>query len=382
MFKLLPFAALSLWRRNRQRAALTTLAVSAATVVFAMVMVIPFAMNAIVNSADGAPRLAVTNRAAMNRGLPASYYRKVANIPGVVAVNRMSWFGGIYDDPKHQFPNMGIDADNPDVVWPEYAMNRTLVDQFRSRKDSAVVGVATMGRFRWKVGKSVSLTNPSIPLTLTFRIVGTINQGPDLTIFLFHRDYLEEALHNPGQSSILWVRTANLDDAPRIAAAIDEMFRNSSAETRTETEKEFMAQMIEHYRPLARVVQGIGLAAALAIALAVLNATSMTVRERRSEIAVMKSIGFSGGQILTELAIESSLAALAGGLVGIASAFGLLHRIRGAFPSLGPLLSFGLPPEVMAGGLVIAVAIGFAAGLLPAISTARSSVVATLHRVG
>ncbi len=382
MFKLLPFAALSLWRRNRQRAALTTLAVSAATIVFAMVMVIPFAMTAIVNNADGSPRLAVSNRAAMGRGLPESYYRKVANIPGVVAVNRMTWFGGIYDDPKHQFPNMGIDADNPDVIWPEYAMNRVLVEEFRSHKDSAVVGTATMSRFRWKVGKMVSLYNPAIPLTLTFRIIGTINQGPDLTVFLFHRDYLEEALHNPGWTSMLWVRAASVDAEPRIAAAIDEMFRNSSAETRTETEKEFMAQMVSHYRPLARIVQVIGLAAALAIALAVLNATSMTVRERRREIAVMKSLGFTPRQILSELAVESSIVAIVGGVVGIALAAELLDRIRGAFPSFGPLLSFGLPAPVMAGGLAVAFAIGFAAGLAPALGTVRSTVVATLHRVG
>jgi putative ABC transport system permease protein len=167
-----------------------------------------------------------------------------------------------------------------------------------------------MSRFKWRVGKMVSLYNPAIPLTLTFRIIGTINQGPDLTVFLFHRDYLEEALHNPGWTSMLWVRAASIDDEPRIAAAIDEMFRNSSAETRTETEKEFMAQMVSHYRPLARIVQVIGLAAALAIALAVLNATSMTVRERRREIAVMKSLGFTASQILSELAVESSIVAL------------------------------------------------------------------------
>jgi len=303
MLRLLPFAITDLWRRNRRRTFLTVLAMAAATVVFSATTVIPYVMNVIVDNADRSPRLAVTNRAAMNRGLPESYYWKIARVPGVLAVNRMSWFGGIYDDPKHQFPSMGIDADNPDQIWPEYAINHELVVRFKNTRDSAIVGTATMRRFGWRTGELVSLRNPVIPLTLTFRIIGTINQGPDLTIFLFHRDYLEEALHRPGLVSMLWVRCATLDDASRIAAVIDEMFRNSSAETRTETEKAFMAQMVSNYRPLARIVQGIGLAAVLAIALAVLNAASMSVRERTHEIAVLKSLGFTAAQILWGLAV-------------------------------------------------------------------------------
>jgi putative ABC transport system permease protein len=381
MSKLFSFAALSLWRRNRQRTGLTILAVAAATVVFSAVMVIPYAMTAIVNHADGTPRLAITNRAAVNRGLPESYYWKVARVPGVVAVNRMTWFGGIFDDPRHQFPSMGIDAGNPDVIWPEYAINHALVDEFKTHKDSAIVGVATMNRFRWHVGQLVALHQVSIPLTLTFRIIGTINRGPDLTVFLFHRDYLEEALHHPGWVSMLWVRCASMEDAPRIAAAIDEMFRNSSAETRTETEKAFMAQMVSHYRPLARIVQGIGLAAVAAIALAVLNATSMTLRERMPEIAVLRCLGFTTAAMLASLALESAVIAIAGGLIGIAAAREVLNQIRGFFPAFGPLLSFGLPTPVMADGLGVAVAVGLIAGLAPAIAAVRSTVVEGLRRV-
>jgi putative ABC transport system permease protein len=382
IFALIPLAALNLWRRNRQRTLLTLLAVMTATVVFSVVMVIPFAMNNIVDHADGTPRLAVTNKAAYNRTLPASYYSKIARIPGVLAVSRMSWFGGIYDDPRHQFPNMGIDADNPDQIWPEYAIDRGLVARFKDTRDGAIVGVASMQRFRWHIGDMVSLQQPVTRLTLTFRIVGTINQGPDLTVFLFHRDYLEEAMHNPGNTSMLWVRAVDANQMTRIAATIDEMFRNSSAETRTETEKAFMAQMVSRFRPLASVVQGIGLSAVVAIALAVLNAASMTVRERSREMAVMKSLGFTSGQILWETAMESGVVALTGGIVGILAAAQMLHQIRGFFPTFGPLLSFGLPPQLMAGGLVMAVVVGLAAGILPTASAIRSTVVEGLRRVG
>jgi putative ABC transport system permease protein len=381
IFKLIPLAGLSLWRRNRQRTLLTVLAVMMASIVFSAVMVIPFAMTAIVNRADAVPRLAITNRAAVNRGLPESYYQRIASLPGVVAVNRMTWFGGIYDDVTHQFPSMGIDAENPDLVWPEYALNHDMVNRFKSTKNGAMVGIATLQRFRWRIGDEVALHQPSIPLTLTFRILGTINSGPDLTIFLFRRDYLEDALHNPGTTSMLWVRCASMDDASRLAATIDEMFHNSSAETRTETEKEFMSQMISKFTPIAHIVQGIGLSAVLAIALVVLNAASMTVRERTREIAVLKSLGFTSGQILWETAVENGMMALLGGTVGVVVAAAALDRARGFVPSFGPLLSFGLPAPVMAGGLAVAVAVGLAAGILPAIRATHSSVLDGLRRV-
>ncbi len=352
-----------------------------ASMVFSAVMVIPFAMTAIVNRADAVPRLAVTNRAAVRRGLPESYYGRIEGLPGVVAVNRMNWFGGIYDDVRHQFPSMGIDADNPDVVWPEYALNHDLVNRFKINKNGAIVGIATLQRFRWRVGDEVALHEPSIPLTLTFRILGTISSGPDLTVFLFRRDYLEDAMHNPGLTSMLWVRCASMDDATRLTATIDEMFHNSSAETRTETEKEFMAQMVGKFAPIAHVVQGIGLSAVLAIALAVLNAASMTVRERTREIAVLKSLGFTSGQILWETAVENGMMALLGGSVGVAVAATALDQARGFVPSFGPLLSFGIPPPVMAAGLAVAVAVGLAAGILPAIRVTHATVLDGLRRV-
>jgi putative ABC transport system permease protein len=379
-FALLPLAGLNLWRRNRQRTLLTMLAVMTATMVFSTVMVIPYAMTAIVNKADAVPRLAVTNRASMFRGLPDSYYWKVVALPGVVAVNRMTWFGGVYDDVTHQFPSMGIDADNPDVIWPEYAIDRDLVKRFKSEKNGALVGVATMHRFRWHVGDEVALHHPSSLLTLTFKIIGTINQGPDLTLFLFRRDYLEDATHDPGFTSILWVRCASMDDTSRLAATIEEMFHNSSAETRAETEKEFMEQMVARFGPIACMVQWIGLSAVLAIALAVLNATSMTVRERTREIAVLKTLGFSSGQILLESSVENGIIALLGGTIGVAVAATCVDQVRGFFPSFGPLLSFGIPATVLAAGLTVAVAVGVIAGILPAIRATHMSVLNGLRR--
>lgn len=379
---LLPFVGRNLWRRNRARTLLTILAVTTATIVFSAVMVIPYAMTEIVSKADAVPRLAVTNRASIFRGLPDSYYWKVAALPGVIAVNRMTWFGGVYDDVTHQFPSMGIDADNPDVIWPEYAIDHELVKRFKNQKNSALVGVATMQRFRWHIGDEVSLHHPSRPLSLSFKIIGTIKSGPDLTLFLFRRDYLEDVTRDPGFTSILWVRCASIADTSRLAAAINEMFHNSSAETRAESEKEFLECMVTRFGPIARMVQWIGLSAVLAIALAVLNATSMTVRERTREIAVLKSLGFSSGQILLETSAENGITALIGGTLGVIVAVSSVDQVRGFFPSLGPLLSFGIPGPVIAFSLAVAIAIGLVAGIVTPLRATQVTVSEGLCRTG
>jgi putative ABC transport system permease protein len=381
MLALMPLAARNLWRRNRRRTILTILTVAAATVVFCAVMVVPYVTFRIAHMSDQSPRLVVVNKASILYKLPEYYYDKIVALPEVVAANRMVWFGGVYDDPKNQFPTMALDADNLDRVWPEYNLGPEIMHAFASRKNAAVVGVATMHRFGWRVGQQIALRSQVYPLTLTFTIAGAFDQGPDLTPFMFHRDYLEEALHTPGKVDLLWVRCASTEATSRVAAAIDEMFRNSGAETQSSTEKAFMTDMIGRFKPLTAIVEGIGLISVVALAIAVLNATSMTLRERRGEIAVLRSLGFAGNQILFSLAIEGVLVAVIGGVLGTLIARETLGWARGSVPALGPLLSFGLPAAVMGEGVGAALLIGVVAALGPAAAALRYQVVDTLRGV-
>jgi putative ABC transport system permease protein len=378
---LLPLAARNLWRRNRRRTWLTILTVAAATMVFCAVMAVPYVTDRIAHIADESPRLVVVNSASITYGLPEYYYTKITALPDVVAANRMSWFGGVYGDPKDQFPTMAMDADNIDVVWPEYGLDGELMAAFRSAKNAALVGAATMQHFGWRIGQNIALRSQVYPVTLTFKIAGVFYKGPDLTPFMFHRDYLEEALHNPGRVDLLWVRCASQEASGRVAAAIDEMFRNSGAETRSSTEKAFLTDMVDRFKPLTRIIEGIGLISVLALALAVLNATSMTLRERRGELAVLRSLGFSGPQILSALAVEAVLIAVVGGITGTILARVVMGLARGSVPALGPLLSFGLPAGVMAEGIMAAIVIGLFAAIAPALAALRANVVDTLRHV-
>jgi putative ABC transport system permease protein len=381
VFSLLSFALANLWRRNRRRSALTILAVACAIVVFCAVMVMPYVTDRIAALADGSPRLVVFNKAAMRFGLPEAYAPKIEKIPHVIAVNRMVWFGGVYDDPRHQFATVAVDVDNPDIIWPEYGLDPATIAAFRTRRDAALVGVATMHRFGWHVGQNVELRSQIYPVVLSFKIVGSYDHGPDPAVFMFRRDYLQEALHGSGKVDMMWVRCSTSAAAVRIAPEIDSLFHNSSFETETETEKAFLLTFLVRFQSLGRIVQLIGFAAVFAIALAVLNGAAMTVRERRREIAVLRTLGFPASQILASLAMEGVVTALIGGCVGTSMAALALDLARGAVPSLGPMLTFGLPHPVMLGGIALALCIGIGAALAPAASMLNAPVAQSMRAV-
>lgn len=381
MFSLLSLAVHNLWRRNQRRTVLTIFAVASATVVFCALMVLPYVTDRIVHFADSSPRLVVMNRSAMRFGLPESYYNDIVEMPGVMAVNRMVWFAGVYDDPHHQFPTVAIDADNPDIVWPEDEFSAEDLAAFKAHRNGAIVGAATMNRFGWKIGQNIILRSQLYPVTLSFMIVGSYKGGPDTTAFMFRRDYLEAALHNPGKVDMLWVRCVTAEASNRIAREIDTRFRNSGAETETQTERAFLLTFLIRFQSLGRIVEAIGLCAVIALALAVLNSAAMTIRERRNEIAVLRTLGFLNFQILAALALEAVITALAGGLVGTLLATAAVNFVRGAVPSLGAFMSFGMPYPVVLGGIAMALVIGVTASISQAATAVRAPVYESLRHI-
>src|SRR5208282_3693950 len=335
----------------------------------------------IAKEADGSPRLVVTNKNAMRYGLPESYAKTIENLPDVVAVNRMVWFAGTYNDPHRQFPSVAIDVDNPEVIWPENGFDAGPIAAFRKSRNGALVGTALMERFGWKIGQQVVLRSQLYPVKLTFVVVGSYHGGPDPTVFMFRRDYLEEALHNTGRVDMIWVRCSSPEVADRIAGEIDSTFRNSGTETETASEKTFLVTFMVRFQSLGRLIQAVGLCAVFAIALAVLNGASMTVRERRQEIAVLHTLGFPSLPIAFSLVGEASLTALVGGIAGTLLASTGMNAARAATRVLGPALSVGVPYPVMLGAIAIALLIGIISALVPTLAALRSPAANSLRHI-
>jgi putative ABC transport system permease protein len=381
MLALLSFAGVSLLRHNRRRTILTVLAVACATLVFCIVLVLPYITTRIAAVADASPRLVVMNKSAMRYGLPESYARKIIDMPGVVAVNRMTWFAGVYQDPSHQFSSVALDSDTLAKMWPENGFDAETLAGIEAHRNGAVVGSATMHRFGWKVGQNVILRSQIYPVTLPFTIVGSYDGGSDPSVFMFRRDYLEDALHDPTRVDMMWVRCANSRIASRLAGEIDSTFRNSGAETETDTEKEFLNIFLIRFQSLGRILQALGACAVFAIALAVLNGSSMTLRERRGEIAVLRTVGFSNSQILASFLTEAFAIALAGGVAGTLAAALVMNFVRGAVPALGAALSTGMPYPIMLGGVLIALCVGLLSALAPTMAALRTPVHQSLREV-
>jgi putative ABC transport system permease protein len=311
-------------------------------------------------------RLASHNKAGLAYSLPEAYKVKIAALPHVVAVVPESYFGGIYHEVSDQFPNLAVDPEQIETMWPDWEIPAETYAQFMKIRTACIVGPATMKRFNLHVGQQISLRGTYYPFNVTLNIVGTMGGKAPPSFLIFRRDYLEEASGRPGFISILWVRGDSSRAVPQLMAAIDEQFANSPAETQSESEAAFIGSFIDSYRNFFRVSEALGLIVVLTIGLVAANTAAMSIRERHAEIAVMRSIGFSSRMILTLLLAESLVIGLVGGILGCGAAFMVLKVFSVALPAMGPLKTIQMPSIVMAETLAAAMLIGLLSGYVPA----------------
>jgi putative ABC transport system permease protein len=386
--KFLPF----IWRqlsRNKLRTALTAGAIGLAVSLVCILLTMPAGMDALLTQVASNTRIVVHNEAGLVYPLPYSYLQKIRSQPGVVSAASWTWFGGVFREEKGvEFPNFAIEPDQVGSVWQDWKIEPQQLEEFRRYRDGALVGRGTLTKNGWKIGDLVTLKGTVYPLDLAFRIVGEIpnERSP---IFLFQREYLDQALRAAGRGGLdilgtVWLR---VDDPARVAplmSQIDEMFRNSEAVTASETEKSYFANffsMLQGFVTVILIVTGL---VALCIVFIAANTTSMAVRERIGEIAVLKALGFSRRLIFTTLLSEAVLLSTLGGVLGVLGALGLTQLLRagsGWNPALGPLGSFIVTQAILVQGLFLALFVGMLAGVVPALGAARRSVAETLREV-
>ncbi|HEV7730616.1 MAG TPA: ABC transporter permease [Candidatus Binatia bacterium] len=375
--------------RHPLRTLLTTLSIGLSIFLVCAVLTLPAALDAVFERAASNQRISVHHKAGLTYWLPGSFVRKVHAIPGVSGINQFSWFGGIYDEPKNQFPNFAVDPETVGQVWPDYNIAPDALERFRRIRNGALVGAELMAQFGWRVGQLITLRGTVFPVDLTFEIVGVMPSGGGIRMLWFNRTYLEEAMEPKGgmkNVGMIWMRAERPELVDGIIKQVDALFRNSEAEVAAETEKAFFATFLDSLRGLMRVILIVGFLVVGAVVLIAANTSAMGVRERIPEIAILKSIGFRRGPILAALLAESMLQGFAGGLLGAGGAYAILEALRlagktGNTAFLGPLGGFRMSPIVAAEGLAIAVVVGIVAGLVPAWNGARINVVDAMRRL-
>jgi putative ABC transport system permease protein len=371
--------------RKKARLVLTIGSFAVALFLFAFLGVVRDAFN---RGADvaGADRLVIINRTSIINSIPLSYRDKIMRLGGVKCITHFNWFGGTYRDPKYFFPQFVIDPENERQVYSEFVVPDDQWNAFLKDRQGAIVGRRTMQRFGWKIGDRIPITTTITgPNTAwEFNIDGVYHGKQPLddeTQFWFQWDYFEERVPESLKGQIGWyvLRVNNPDDSPRLAKAIDQEFANSPYETKTETESAFAAGFVKQFGNIQFLIVTIGSVVFFTLLLVTGNTMAISVRERIGELAVLKAIGFSDRSILFFVLAESLIIAVIGGLLGLGLAVIAVPGLGIALAGLLPNLI--LKPSVVAVGLVAAVLVGAAGGILPGVSAARMSVVNALRRV-
>jgi putative ABC transport system permease protein len=368
--------------RSKRRTILTVFSIAVSLFIFSALVSLPTVANEILADTASSLRLAVHNRAGLTYALPEAYGVRIKTVPHVEGVVAESWFGGIYHEVSDSFPNLAVDPEGTQVMWTDWDISPNAFEQFRRIRTAALVGAGTMKRFNLHIGQQIMLRGTVYPINVTLQIVGRIGGKAPPNFLLFRRDYLEEALKRPGVVSMYWVRADNSASVPRIIADIDRQFANSTFETQSESEGAFLGSFMDNYRAFFTLAEVLGVIVVITIGLVAANTAAMSIRERRAEIAVMRSMGFTSGLILSLLLAESLIIGLMGGLLGCGSAYLVLKAFSAGSNAAGPMTLIRMPPLVLVETLLVAALIGLASAFIPARAAARSSIVDTLRAVG
>src|SRR5438105_4941334 len=364
--------------RKKVRLILTIGSFAVALVLFTFLAVVKSAFSRGAEIA-GADRLIVVSRIGLMQLLPISDRDKILAIPGVKAVTHNHWFGGVYQDEKNFFPQFVIDPENQRQVFPELVVPDDQWNNFVKDRQGAIAGARTAERFHWKIGDRIPIKTTLYGGGSWEFILDGIYHGQrpenDETQFWFQWDYFEERIPQAIKGQIGWyvLRVNSPDDAVRVAKAIDAKFANSPNETKTETESAFAAGWVKQFGNIQFLILTIGSVVFFTLLLVTGNTMAISVRERTSELAVLKAIGYSDRRILFFVLAESLMIALFGGLLGLLLAVVATPVLATALASLLPNLV--LPGSVLAIGLAVALVVGIAAGLLPGIGAMRMRVV-------
>ena len=331
----------------------------------------------------GADRLVVVGRTGLIQPLPLPYMERIRRLPGVKDVAHVTWFGGVYQDPKNFFAQFVIEPEDWRRLYPEYAVPDAQWQDFLADRQGVVIGQKLAQRFGWKIGDRVPLKAPGYlggtAWEFNVRAIyrGTRKSDDEGQLWLQQKYFYEKA-PNYWKGIVGWyvVRVTDPAQAVAVTKTIDAEFANSAGETRTQTESAFASSFMKQMGNIEFLIVAIGSIVFFTLLLVTGNTMAIAVRERTAELAVLKAVGYSDRFVLGLVLAESLLIAALGGAIGLwlASIVSDMDITSGILPTY-------LSGAAIAAGVVMALATGVLAGLLPAVSAMRMQIVSALRRV-
>jgi putative ABC transport system permease protein len=380
--KFLPLVWRNLLRR-KFRTGFTIGCIFISFVLYAFLMIVRGAFTLGVDFA-GADRLWLFHKVSIIQFVPVSYLDDILRTPGVAMATHCTWFGGGYQGKPNQFATFATDLETYLKLYPELKVPSDQLAAAMKDRQGAIIGKDTAARYGWKVGDRIPITAdiwpPKDGNTWYFNVDGIYDgeKTVDKTQFLFRYDYFDEN-RRFGKGNVSWyvIRVTDPSQAASIASTLDSKFENSQAETKTGPEKAVIADFAKQTGNIGAMITAILAVVFFTILLVVANTMAQSVRERTSELAVLKTLGFSDARILLLVLAESLFIATPAGWIAIALMFLLVGR--GSFNiAMLPVFIF-TTRDVILGG-VLAVVLGILAGMLPAFAAMRLQITDALRR--
>ncbi len=373
--------------RHKLRTILTIVGVAIAIVAFGLLRTLVNLWYAGVE-ASSASRLITRNAISLAFPLPISYKDRIRQVPGVKDVSWGNWFGGIYKEEKNFFPNFAIDPKSYLPMYPEYILAPDEAKSFILDRKGCIVGRKTAQRFGWKVGDLVTLRGTIYSGQWEFMIRGIYRgaeKNTDETQLLFHWDYLNETIKQAGsnradQPAFFLISLTKPELAAEASLAIDAIFKNSLAETLTETEKAFQMGFVSMTEAILIAIQIVSYVVIVIIMVVAANTMAMTARERIAEYATLKTLGFGPWHIAGVVFGESIVIAMTGGIAGVVLTFPAAHWIETQLSQFFPV--FSITSQTITMDLAAALVVGVVAGIFPTWRGSTIGIADGLRRIG
>ena len=372
--------------RHRLRTLLTLLGLVIAIIAFGLLSTVVDAWYVGANAASNA-RLIVRSSVSLVFPLPLSYRSKIRQIDGVRAITITNWFGGIYKERKNFFPQFAIEAPTYLQLYPEYVLDDAERNAFLHDRKGCIIGHKLAKAYGFKLGDTVQIKGTIFPGDWEFVVRGIYHgrdEKTDISQFLFHWDYLNETVKQrlPRRANQVGVYVVGIDDPSRaaeISTLIDAEFKNSYAETLTETEKAFQLGFVSMTEAIVVAIRVVSYLVIFIILAVMANTMAMTVRERSAEYATLKALGFGPGTVAALIYSEALTLAALGGAIGIALTFPIAKIFAQAMGTLFPVFAVSSETVFLQG--LCAILVGFVSAIWPAWRAMRIRIVEGLRSV-
>jgi putative ABC transport system permease protein len=371
--------------RNKRRSVLTLISISFSLLLLTLMISIWRSFYVDQVAPEAARRLIIRDRVSLAFFLPAYYRDKIRSIPGVVAVAPITWFGGRYidDRPAHFFAQFATDPEEYLKVASDKIVPPDQLKAWQQDRAGALVDVTLADKYGWKIGDRITLQGTIFEVNPELTIRAIYHRNPPQNALYFNAKYLEEAVPwFKGQAGWYSTQIGSSGDVARVSGEIDDMFRNSPLQTKTESEKAFQLGFVASLGNVKAFILGICGAVVFTIMLVSANTMAMSVRSRTREVAVLKTIGFTRQRVLSIFVSESVALAVAGGVLGILVAIPVIWWLTRSFIALGVPLAMKVNWQTAGLSLLVALTLGLVSGYLPAFNASRMNIVDGLRHIG